>query len=560
MVTLIVTVGRHPRYRIIPVNFVVVRIDFPYNLLMGRPTLNALRAIYSTYHLSFKFPISADMAEVSSDVCIARECYLATLQAASASTSESKKPERLETGDDVKEIPLDLSIPERTIRIGTSLPLSLRDEMIGLLQEYQDVFAWTAEQGVGEVHIRVTSGKFLGYFVSHWDIKVNPDKALPFFKVLKKTDKFFWTEECQQAFEQMKRFLHHLPTFTSSQPRDKLFLYLSVVDELVSAVLIQKEGMQIYAQAEKLVLALVHAARKLKPYFLAHNVYLRTDQPFRQILSCFKAFEHFTKWTVELGKYDIYYESHYESRKAIKAQALADFLAEFTFDENKEVTPDSVEPQQWILHIDDSSNSKSSRTGLLLEDPQGELCSYVLRFDFFASNNETEYKAVIARLQLACNLGARHILVNSDSQLVICQIRGEYEVREEVMQRYLSRARQLIAYFESFEIQRIPRSQNKRADALSRLASTSFSTLNKTVLVEILTEPGYLEGTVCPVYPEDTWMGPLILFLGEGELLEDRTKAKKLQRKAPRYALRDNVLYKRSYLGPRLQCITAEDE
>ena len=105
----------------------------------------------------------------------------------------------------------------------------------------------------------VTSGKFLGYLVSSRGIEANPDKvraiqeisphrsiremqmltrrlatlnrflslsaskALPFFKVLKKADSFSWTEECQQAFEQLKEYLHHLPTLTSPRPGDKLF-------------------------------------------------------------------------------------------------------------------------------------------------------------------------------------------------------------------------------------------------------------------------------------------------------------------------------------------------
>ncbi|XP_071933931.1 uncharacterized protein [Coffea arabica] len=94
MVTLTVTIGRHPRSRTIPVNFAVVKADSPYNLLLGRPTLNALHAVYSTYHLSFKFPTPAGVAEVSSDICAARECYLATLQAASPSTSGARPEKR----------------------------------------------------------------------------------------------------------------------------------------------------------------------------------------------------------------------------------------------------------------------------------------------------------------------------------------------------------------------------------------------------------------------------------------------------------------------------------
>ena len=184
---------------------------------------------------------------------------------------------------------------------------------------------------------------------------------------------------------------------------------------------------------------------------------------------------------------------------------------------------------------------------------------YALRFDFTASNNETEYEVVIVGLQLARRLRARHILVNSDSQLVVCQILGKYEAREVVMQRYLSKIHQLTAHFESFEIQRISRLQNKRADALSRLASTSFSDLNKMVFIEVLAEPGHLEEIICPVYSDDTWMGPLVRFLGQGKLQEDRAEARKLQRKTARYALQQNLLYKRSYLDSWLRCITPEE-
>ena len=183
------------------------------------------------------------------------------------------------------------------------------------------------------------------------------------------------------------------------------------------------------------------------------------------------------------------------------------------------------------------------------------MCLCALRFDLTVSNNE----AVIASLQLAHKLGAEHILVYSDSQLVVCQILGEYEAREEVMHRYLSKVHQLIAHFDSFEIQRIPWSQNRRADALSRLASTSFSDLNKTVLVEVLVELGYSGEVVYPVYSGDTWMGPLIRFLSQRELPKDRFESRKLQRKAARYTLRQNLLYKRSYLNPWLRCITPEE-
>ncbi|XP_027120344.2 uncharacterized protein [Coffea arabica] len=171
MVTLTVTVGCHPRCRTIPVNFVVVKADSPYNMLLGRPTLNALRAVYSTFHLSFKFPTSAGVTEVSSDVCAARECYLVTLQAAFPSTSDRRsekmsdilsidcidpqqtvKLQRLETGDEVEEIPMDPTNPDQMIRVGICLPDSVKKGMVDLLREYRDVFAWAADEVQGVPH------------------------------------------------------------------------------------------------------------------------------------------------------------------------------------------------------------------------------------------------------------------------------------------------------------------------------------------------------------------------------------------------------------------------
>ncbi|XP_071939298.1 uncharacterized protein [Coffea arabica] len=80
MITLMVTVGQAPKCRTVPVNFVVVKQSSPYNVFLGRPALNALRAIPSTFHLSVKFPTPGGIAEVHGDPEVARACYLATLR------------------------------------------------------------------------------------------------------------------------------------------------------------------------------------------------------------------------------------------------------------------------------------------------------------------------------------------------------------------------------------------------------------------------------------------------------------------------------------------------
>ena len=110
------------------------------------------------------------------------------------------------------------------------------------------------------------------------------------------------------------------------------------------------------------------------------------DQPIQQILLRLEISEHLTTWAVELGEYDL----SYESRTAIKTQVLTDFLIELTFSVSQDVTSDSSEPFRWTLYVNGSSNSDGSGAGLLLEDPHREICSYALRFNFSVSNNEAD--------------------------------------------------------------------------------------------------------------------------------------------------------------------------
>ena len=77
---------------------------------------------------------------------------------------------------------------------------------------------------------------------------------------------------------------------------------------------------------EKLILALVIAARKLRPYFQAHTIEVPTEYPMKQVLHKPETSERLMKWAIELSEFDI----RYRPKPAIKAQVLADFIMEFT--------------------------------------------------------------------------------------------------------------------------------------------------------------------------------------------------------------------------------------
>ena len=118
----------------------------------------------------------------------------------------------------------------------------------------------------------------------------------------------------------------------------------------------------------------------------------------------------------------------------IKAQVLADFVAEFT------PAPNHHSPLKWNLHVDGSLNSKGSCAGIILETPKGAKIKQCLRFDFKATNNQAEYEAVIAGILLAKDLEVQDLLIHSDSQLVVSQLNGDYQAKDDQMQKYLSKA------------------------------------------------------------------------------------------------------------------------
>ena len=131
------------------------------------------------------------------------------------------------------------------------------------------------------------------------------------------------------------------PMLAKPQEGETLILYLAVSPYAISAVLIKEEeeaqfpvyyiskrlldAETRYSNMEKLVYALILASRKLRPYFQAHKIEVRTSYPLRQIMHKPEVTGRMLKWAVELGQFDL----EYKSRTAIKGQALADFILEF---------------------------------------------------------------------------------------------------------------------------------------------------------------------------------------------------------------------------------------
>ncbi|KAG7529513.1 Reverse transcriptase domain [Arabidopsis thaliana x Arabidopsis arenosa] len=363
----------------------------------------------------------------------------------------------------------------------------------------------------------VPSGEFLGYIVTKRGIEANPnqinaflnmpspknfkevqrltgriaalnrfisrstDKSLPFYQILKGNKGFLWDEKCEEAFGQLKAYLTTPPVLSKPEVDEKLYLYVSVSKHAVSGVLVREDrGEQKpiyyisksmtdpetrYTMMEKLALAVVTSARKLRPYFQSHPIEVLTNQPLRTILHSPNQSGRLAKWAVELSEYDI----EYKSRVSMKAQVLADFLTELPV----LGTPEQPENQTWKLYVDGSSSKQGSGVGIKLESPTSEILEQSFRLLFNASNNEAEYEALIAGLRLAQGVGAEEVVAYCDSQLVVNQFNGDYEAKDLRMEAYLEVVKGLSKDFKKFELIRIPRGENTTADALAALASTS---------------------------------------------------------------------------------------
>ncbi|GJV72591.1 reverse transcriptase domain-containing protein [Tanacetum coccineum] len=258
------------------------------------------------------------------------------------------------------------------------------------------------------------------------------EKSLPFFKTLKKCTKksdFQWIAEAETAFKQMKKSIAELPMLTAPKEKEELIMYLAAAKEAI------RSRNQLHSNGK------------------ANTC---SDKP----------------------------------RTSVKGQILADFIVERPEDDPQDTPIEDKEalPDPWILFTDGSSCIDGSGAGLIITNPKGVEFTYALRFRFDATNNEVEYEALIAGLWIAEQMGVNNLQANVESRLMANQVNGIYIAKKPGMIKYLEKVKTLTNTFKEFSIKQVPRGENKKADALSKVASTSFAHLSKQVLAEELKE------------------------------------------------------------------------
>ncbi|XP_062088976.1 uncharacterized protein LOC133795541 [Humulus lupulus] len=459
--------------------------------------------------------------------------------------------------------------------------LTAADHLDNLKQSFQVLQKYNMKLNPAKCSFGVSSGKFLGYLATKRGVEASPNQIRSiqkiqspksvkdvqhltgkiaalnrfvsksyerchlFFSTLRKTKDFEWTEECEDALRQLKEYLASPPLLAKPKDGESLYMYLAISGTSISAVLIrEEEGRQQpvyyvsktlldvetrYIQIEKLALALPELSRRL------------------------------TKWAVELSEYDI----TFQLRIAIKSQVLADFIADFSSDMQVQAEKELLclkeqSDSKWKQSVDGSSNSRGCGLGVVLTSPQGDVIQQAIKCDFKATNNETEYEALIVGLDLAKEMNIKILEITSDSQLIVNQFNGTYQDKNSKMVVYLQAVKERLSSFTEISINPVPRIENSHADALANLESTIQTKNGVTIPVIYIQWPVVWkpQEEVKDVSENISWMTPIIQYLTDGTLPQDRSESRKIRAKAARFTLYDGKLYKRSFFGPLLRCLT----
>ncbi|KAL5549105.1 hypothetical protein UlMin_004336 [Ulmus minor] len=289
---------------------------------------------------------------------------------------------------------------------------------------------------------------------------------------------------------------------------------------------------------------------------LAHKTHLVSkSNPLRYMMRNPIPSSRLTRWILALSEFDI----QIIPPTTKKSQALAELLAAFPTEGSDILNPEIPgEPHEvmiaeteleWQLFFDGSASAGKGGLGVVLISPESTIHTKACKLMYGCSNNEAEYEALIAGLELAAEKGAKNLNIQGDSRLVVQQLKGEFAVKEPALTRYRARAQQILQRFQTFHFKHIPRSQNRYADALATLASRiNDREIGKAI---ITIEAKQQLTTRTPCLSEDQWIKDT-----KARILGGKTIDYKLIR---HFHIEDGVLYYKSPTGVLARCLSKKE-
>jgi ribonuclease HI len=236
----------------------------------------------------------------------------------------------------------------------------------------------------------------------------------------------------------------------------------------------------------------------------------------------------------------------------IKTQALVDFISEWT----EHQVPDSLEViKVWKMYFDGSLKLQGAGAGILFIAPGGQQLKSALQLLFPASNNATEYEALIHGLSITVSLGIKKLMVYGDSLVVISQINKDWDCSTDSIGKYCAAVRKVEDKFEGVEFHHVERDRNAIADALSKLGS-SQAQAPPEIFVQEISQPSILSGQAeeCntlsqPESEPNDWREPIIRYIENEEESDDKAVVECIARQSAHYTIIWGLLYRRGATG-----------
>ncbi|XP_017984423.1 PREDICTED: uncharacterized protein LOC108663676 [Theobroma cacao] len=290
-------------------------------------------------------------------------------------------------------------------------------------------------------------------------------RCQPFSRLMKKDMPFVWDESCSNAFKSIKFYLLRPPILRAPTLGRPLILYIATQERSLGALLAQQndEGKEN---------ALYYLSRTLNGIELNYSPIEKT---------CLALI---AKW--EIGKMDFFVirvRHHIYPQKAVKGQALADFLADHPIPDDWKFSEDLLDeyvlcieiPRPWKLYFDGAARQDGAGAGVIFITPEGEVLPYAFTLIENCSNNVAEYQALIIGLEMAVDMQITQLKVFGDSKLVINQVLTLYEVKKLELLPYVNYVKKLLKWFDKTSIEHVPRKKNRQVDSLANLASAIAS-------------------------------------------------------------------------------------
>jgi ribonuclease HI len=297
------------------------------------------------------------------------------------------------------------------------------------------------------------------------------------------------------------------------------------------------------------------ASRKLKHYFQSHTITVPSAFPLRDIFENKESSGRIRKWATELSQYPV----EFTSRSAIKSQVLADFIVDWTPAEEVDL---EVEPKEkpWEMACDGVYCNDGASAAAILKSPSGIKLRYAVRLDFEGhTNNVAEYEGLLLGLRKARALGARRLIIKTDSELIANHIGKSYKAINPEMSKYLKTVRSMEKYFFGFTVKRIKSEMNKEADDIAKRAAAK-EPLPPDVFYEILK----YKSICCDEAPvkfvntieSEDWRSSIVAFLKGHYESRLEAEGKRMALRARTYVLVGEQLYKKRVLAPWLRCVS----